>query len=155
MKAMNKKSAKRILLFFVLSVCLVLFLLWIDLVRDTGDRNVNGIYVSESLIIVAQEQNVDYCKLLNKAIEGNDDAIKQLALLKIYDGAGYDHSAVIVDLIKLIGENKFIYSLTSINNEKKKWIKKDIEAGLEYSNNPELQTLTFKEAFPKIYEFLN
>ncbi len=152
---MKKISVKRILLFFALSVCLVFFSLWIYLVSDTGDRYVNGIYVSELLLIVSQEQNIDYCKLLNKAIEGNDSSIKQLALLKIYDGAGYDHSAVVIDLVKLIGEDKFIYSLTSINDEQKKWIKKNIEVGLEYGNNPKLQTQTFKEAFPKIYEFLN
>lgn len=151
---MKKVSVKRILLFFTLPVYLVFFSLWIYLVSDTGGRYVNGIYVSELLLIGSKEQNIEYCELLNDAISGNGSSIKQLALLNIYDGAGYDHSAVVVDLIKLIGEDKFIYSLTSINNEQKKSIKKNIEVGLEYGNNANLQTQTFKEAFPKIYDFV-
>ena len=92
---------------------------------------------------------------MNEAIKGNDLSIRQLALLKVYDGAGYDHGAVIVDLIERIGENLFIESLTNINNEQKQWIKGSIEVGLEYGNNPNLQTQSFKEAFPRIYDFLN
>ena len=119
-----------------------------------GSKVINGIEVSELLLIASKEQNIDYCKLLNEAIEGNNSSIRKLALLKFYDGAGYDHGAVVVDLIELIGEDKFIYSLTTINDEQKKWIKGYIEVGLEYGNNPNLQSQTFKEAFPKIYDFL-
>ena len=120
-----------------------------------GRKELNGIEVSELLLRASKEQNVDYYKLLNEAIKGNDLSIRQLALLKVYDGAGYDHGAVIVDLIERIGENIFIKSLTNINNEQKQWIKGSIEVGLEYGNNPNLQTQSFKEAFPRIYEFLN
>lgn len=140
-----KKIFIKILLSIILSMCFAC----------CGRKVINGIEVSELLLIASKEQNIDYCKLLNESIKGDDSSIRQLALLKIYDGAGYDHGAVVVDLIGLIGEDKFIYSLRTINNEQKKWIKEYIEVGLEYGNNPNLQTQTFKEAFPKIYEFLN
>lgn len=140
---------KIIIKIFLLSI--VLFMCF----ACCGRKVINDIEVSELLLIASKEQNIDYCKLLNESIKGNDSSIRQLALLKIYDGAGYDHGAVVVDLIGLIGEDKFIYSLTTINNEQKKWIKEYIEVGLEYGNNVNLQTQTFKEAFPKIYKFLN
>ena len=119
-----------------------------------GNRAINGIEVSELLLIASKKQNIEYAKLLNDALNGNDSSIRQLALLKIPDGAGYDHSAVVVDLIELIGEDKFIHSLTTISNDQKGWIEKSIGAGLEYGNNPNLQTNTLKEVFPKLYEFL-
>jgi hypothetical protein len=114
---------------------------------------INGIVVSELLLIVSKERHINYCQLLNEATKGNVTSIKQLALLEIYDGVGYDHGGVIVDLIELIGEDKFIQSLAAITNEQKRNVKSYIEAGLEYGNN--LQSKTFKKAFPKTYDFLN
>lgn len=121
----------------------------------SGHKEINGIEVSELLLIASKEQNIDYCKLLNEAFKGNDSSIRQLALLKIIDSAAYDHGAVLVELIEVIGEDKFIHSLTTINNDQKKWIKDYIKVGLEYGNNNHLKTQTIKEAFPKIYQFLH
>ena len=141
---MKKIFIERILLSIVVFMCFTC----------CGTKVINGIEVSELLLIASKEQNIDYCKLLNEAFEGNDSSIRKLVLLKFYDGAGYDHGAVVVDLIELIGEDKFIYSLTTINDEQKKWIIGYIEVGLEYGNNLNLQPQTFKEAFPKVYDFL-
>lgn len=135
--------------FFLLSIILLMCF------ACSGRKVINGIEVSELLVIASKEQKIDYCKLLKESIKGNDSSIRQLALLKINDGVGYDHGAVVVDLIEVIGEDKFINSLATINNEQKKWIKGSIQVGLEYGKNPNLQTQTFKEAFPKIYDFLN
>ena len=58
---MKKISVRRILLFFALSVCLV-FLLWAYLASNTGDRYVNGIYVSELLRISSNRKyTANYC----------------------------------------------------------------------------------------------
>ena len=116
---MKKISVRGILLFFALSVCLV-FLLWTYLVSNTGDRYVNGIYVSELLRISSNRKyTANYCELLNKAIAKDANSIKQLTLLDFGDAAGYDHGTVIVDLIDLIGEEKFIQSLGTINEKQK------------------------------------
>lgn len=120
----------------------------------SGHKEINGIEVSEILLTISKEQNIDYCKLLNKALKGDESSIRQFVLLKFYDSAGYDHGAVLVELIEVIGEDKFIHSLTTINNDQKKWIKDYIKVGLEYGNNNHLKTQTIKEAFPKIYIFL-
>jgi hypothetical protein len=153
---MKKVFLKKILLSIVMLVCLVFLALWIYLVSDTGNRYVNKIYVSELLITVSKEKhNINYCKLLKEATKGNVSSVKQLTLLDFYDGVGYDHGAVIVDLINLIGEDKFIQSLGTLNEEQKSRIISYLMAGLEYGNNPNLQGKTLKEAFYEIYVFLN
>ena len=142
---MKKEFGTKLLLFVILSMCFI---------NCNRYKVINGIVVSELLLSVSKEQHINYCKLLSEAAKGNVNSIKQLALLKFYDAVGYDHSSVIVDLIEVIGEDKFIQSLTPINKEQKQIIKDYIETGLEYGNNSNLQDQTFKEAFPKIYIFL-
>ena len=91
---MKKISVRGILLFFALSVCLV-FSLWTYLVSDTGDRYVNGIYVSELLRISSKRKyTANYCELLKKAIAKDANSIKQLTLLDFGDAAGYDHGTL-------------------------------------------------------------
>lgn len=153
---MKKVSLNKLLLIVGLFICFIFIGLWLYLVNGTGHKVVNGIVVSELLIVVSDEKyNIDYCKLLKKATTNDVNSIKQLALLDFYDGASYDHGIVVVDLIELIGEDKFIHSLKTINIEQKKWIKGYIEVGLEYRDNQNLQAQTLKEVFPKIYDFLN
>ena len=120
-----------------------------------GNKEINGIEVSELLLVVSEEQNIDYCKLLNEATKGNESSIKEIALLDFSDGAAYDHGAVLVDLIEKIGEEKFVQSIKTINDSEKKWIKGYLEAGIEYGSNVNIKGQTLKDVFPKIYDFLN
>lgn len=115
---------------------------------------VNGIVVSELLNSATEKQNVNYSKLLKRATEGDEKSIKQLTLLSFSDASGYDHGAVIVDLIEIIGEDKFIESLSLINYEQKQNIKAYIEVGLEYGNNEKIKAKTIEMAYPKIFTFL-
>lgn len=120
-----------------------------------GHKEINGIEVSELLLVVSEEQNIDYCKLLNEATKGNESSIKEIALLDFSDGAAYDHGAVLVDLIEKIGEEKFVQSIKTINDREKKWIKGFLEVGIEYGGNVNMPGQTLKDVFPKIYDFLN
>lgn len=142
---MNYNFIKKIILYSISLICFVC----------CKSKVISGIYVSESLLIVSEEQGIDYCKLLSKAVNGDDVSIMQLSILKIYESTGYDHGAVIVDLIERIGEDKFIHSLKIVSAEQKKLVKWCIEAGIEYGNNPSLHGKAFKEVFPKVYIFLN
>ena len=142
---MNYYFIKKFMFYSISLICFV----------GCGGKVINGIDVSESLLVVSDEQGIDYCKLLSKAVNGDDVSIMQLSILKFYESVGYDHGAVIVDLIEHIGENKFIHSLKMASAEQKEMIKWYIEAGLEYGNNPSLQDNAFEEVFPKIYFFLN
>lgn len=76
---------------------------------------VNKIVISELLSTVAKERSIDYCKLLETALTGDENAIKKLSLLVFSDAVGYDHGSVIVDLITNIGEVKYIKSISAIN----------------------------------------
>ena len=114
---------------------------------------VDNIEVSELLSTVAKERFIDYCELLQIALEGNKNAITKLSLLEFNDAVGYDHGSVIVDLIIAIGETKFINSISEINKEQKELIESDIDIGLNYGNSP-LKGKTLKSAFPDLYLFL-
>ena len=140
---MNYNFIKKIILYSISLICFVC----------CKSKVISGIYVSESLLIVSEEQGIDYCKLLSKAVNGDDVSIMQLSILKIYESTGYDHGAVIVDLIERIGEDKFIHSLKIVSAEQKNLVKWCIEAGIEYGNNPSLHGKAFKEVFPKVYIF--
>ena len=121
-----------------------------------GNRDIQGIEVSEILLIASKSQNIDYRKLLNKAIKGEDTSIKQLALLEISGGASaYDHGAVLVDLIEKIGEEMFINSVGSLTDSQTVLIRGSIEAGLEYGDNPSFHNKKIDDAFPQLCEFLN
>jgi hypothetical protein len=74
---------------------------------------VDNIEVSELLSTVAKEKSIDYCDLLKTTLIGNKDAIKKLSLLEFNDAVGYDHGAVIVDLIIALGETEYIKSVGS------------------------------------------
>jgi len=143
---MKKVFLNKLLLLVMLSVCFV---------NCNRHKSINGIVVSELLLIASNKQHINYCKLLEEATKGNVSSIKQITLLDFYDGVGYDHSVVIVNLINLIGEDKFIQSLGTINEEQKNKIGSYLMAGLEYGDNPNLQGKAVKEAFPKIHNFLN
>ena len=143
---MKKRFVTKLLLFVILSMCFI---------NCSRSKSVNEIEVSELLLSVSKEQHINYCKLLNEATKGDVTSIKQLVLLRFYDASGYDHGSVIVDLIKIIGEDKFIKSLATINKEEKQIVKGYLVVGLEYRNNSDLHAKTLKDVFPKIYIFLN
>jgi len=158
---MKKVFIKKLLLFVILPICSVLLLYAVlAYFAHYSDKPkcVNGIYVSTAVIIHSREQlKINYCKVLKKATTNDANSIKRLVLLDFTSGvvSSYDHGGVIVDLIELIGEDKFIQSLGIINKEQKNRISSYLMAGLEYGGNPNFQAKTLKEVFPKIYDFLN
>lgn len=138
---------KRIILFSF-------FLILLGCLTNCVNRVTNGIEVSELLLLASREQGIDYCKMLNKAINGDADSIRQFALLEFGDAAGYDHGSVIVKMIKLVGEDSFIQSLSTINDEQKRLIKGYIDAGLEYGTGQPFEVKTINDVFPKLGVFL-
>ncbi len=136
----------RVLLFCILLLCLV---------NCSRQKDVNGIIVSELLINVTENYNINYCEILHDAINGNSITIKKLTLIELYDSIAYDHGSVLVDLIYIIGEDKFINSIITINQKEKNLVRGYLDAGLEYGNNPNLINQSLESAFPIIYKFLN
>jgi len=155
-----KKLSKK-LLFVIMFACSVLslfiiYIYFIIVYIGDHDRIVNGIRVPGILCFNCWENyKINYSKLLEKATINDAKSIKRIVLLD-FDGAySYHHGGVIVDLIGIIGEDKFIQSLTTISSEQKRNVTAYIRVGLEYGSNPNFKGKTLKEAFPKIYIFLN
>lgn len=115
---------------------------------------VNDIEVSELLSTVAKEKSIDYCRLLKIALEGDEDSIKRLSLLQFNDAVGYDHGAVIVNLVLHIGEEKYLKSILTINREEKYLIESYLDIGLVYGNNLTTKNKDLKKVFPDICKFL-
>ena len=131
--------------------------LWTNDIIYFGGKDVDGIYVEECLRIATDDHHgFSYCKLLKKAINGNQEDIKKLMLLDFsHSGeASYDHGDVLVKLIDCLGEETIISSLGSqLTMEKKREIEAYITVGLEYGSNPH-HGQNPEEAFPLLYEYL-
>ena len=116
-------------LFLVLLIVVVIIgsigvYLWTNDIIYFSDKDVDGIYVEEDLRIATDNHyGISYCKLLKKAINGNQEDIKKLMLLDFSGAgaAGYDHGDVLVKLIDRLGEKTIISSLGSqLTKEEKK-----------------------------------
>lgn len=115
---------------------------------------VGNIEVSDLLGTVAKDKSIDYCELLKDALTGNQNAVKKLSLLEFENAVGYDHGAVIVDLIISLGEAEYIKAISTTNKEQKKLISSYIDVGMEYGSNALVKEKDFKKSFPDLYIFL-
>lgn len=136
-------------------IAIAILLLVIVSCGNNRCKSVADIEVSELLRISSNKQDYNYCELLSKAVKEDENSIKKLSLLQFYDAVGYDHGSVIVDLILLIGETKYIEAIDDITPKEKSTIKAYIDVGLEYGNNPAVKDKTLKTAFPELSAFLN
>lgn len=127
-----------------------------DIIYFSG-KDVKGIYVEEELRIVTDYYHgISYCKLLKKAIDGNQKDIKKLILLEFSGAgeAGYDHGNVLVKLIDRLGEETIISSLGSqLTKEEKESIEAYLRVGLEYGSNPH-HGQTLDVSFPLLNQYL-
>ncbi|MCH7408065.1 hypothetical protein MM239_01550 [Belliella sp. DSM 111904] len=115
---------------------------------------ISKIEVSELLEISANERSIDYCGILIKALNGNGESIKELSLMEFQNAAGYNHGAVLVELILITGEMKYLESILGINSEQRNLIKSYVDVGLEYGNIPKLTSKQIETEFPFLYQFL-
>lgn len=134
-----------------IGVLLCLFLLFHSC---SNECSVSGIKVSELLSTSSKEKGINYCTLLDNAANGNEIAIREISLLEFNDATGYDQGEVIVDLILVLGEEKYIKSIASISKKEKILIESYIEIGFAYSEDPNLKNKKFDKVLPRVYSFL-
>lgn len=127
----------------------------LNIISCSEKCQVNDIKVSELLESVSNERSIHYCELLERAIEGDDVAIKKLSLLNFENAVGYDHGGVIVNLIIRIGEDRYLDAIKPLNDDQKKDIGWYLEVGIEYGDNSFVERKELKDVFPKIYRYLN
>lgn len=115
----------------------------------------NEIDIPELLLLYTEEISIDYSNLLNSAISGDLDALREFSLLDFRDAVAYDHGCVMVDMISIVGEETFIKGIETISDQQKVVVKGYISAGLEYGNQVDFGPADFRVVFPKIYAFIN
>ncbi len=142
---MNKNFAKNICLL----ICFVLLLY-----SCSSECSISGIKVNELLFAVSKDRGIDYCSLLEEAVNGNELAIREISLLKFDDATGYAQGTVIVEMILKLGEEKYLKSISSISVKEKKLIKAYIDIGFEYNESKDLKNKELAELFPKVNSFL-
>ena len=148
-KSMSNLQSKSALLLLLL-VCI-----GISSCNEGTCKLPDGNYTSEILAIAAREKNCNYCTLLDSAINGDNNSIKRLALLDFSDAVGYDHGAVLIEVINKIGDAKFTNAITTTSKDQRITIESYLEVGLEYGYRKEYADKSLKEIYPKLYYFLN
>lgn len=151
---------KKIFLVFLIVVAIfgsIGYYLWTNDIIYFSGKDVDGIYVEEELRIATDDYHgISYCKLLKKAIDGNQEDIKKIMQLDFSGAgaAGYDHGDVLVKLIDRLGEETIISYLGSqLTKDEKREIEANIVVGLEYGSNPH-QGQNLERVFPLFYEYL-
>jgi len=155
---MQKETKKR-LFFIVLSVCLVLLLyntlsFFVDAINDSEE--VNGIYIGREILHCAYDKKfINYRKLVRKAIKGNARAIRKIALIDCESSASsfIFNGSVLIDIIEIIGEERFIHIVRNMNKNQKILLRAGIFGGMDIQEH--LKGKKFKEVFPKIYAFVH
>jgi len=139
-----KKYCLLIIIVFLLFAC-----------NNDKCKNVQDIVVS-NLILETIDSSKNYCNLLDKAIRGDKSSIEKISLLNLYDGSGYDHGFVLIQLIEKIGEDSYIKALKKkgLSNDEKSKIKSYLDVGLEYGSK-ENKNKMLKDIYPNIHNYLN
>lgn len=91
-----------------------------------------------------------YCELVNQSLDGNEKAIISLSKVKVYDGAGYEHGAVLIEVIDKMSEQKYIDLLKGdfTTHDISKLFNTYIRAGMDFTDNPKYSRKKVEEAFP-------
>lgn len=115
--------------------------------------NIEGVTVTDLLYRSAAKRSYPLCSLIERGIEKDVKALKELALLQIYDAASYDHGILLVDVIHKVGDSVFLDAIKNIGSEEKEKVRAYLFAGLEYGKRyPESSQL--EQVFPEIAAFL-
>lgn len=128
--------------------------LMLSLISCSEKCKIRNIEISELLVSISHQNNIKYCKILEKSMEGDNKFIRELSLLNFENAVGYDHGSVLVSLILNIGEEKYLEAIKPLNNEQKQRVKAFLEVGIEYGDNYFVNKRGLEEIFPKINEYL-
>lgn len=120
----------------------------------TSKCRIENIDVPETIIINSEEKGIDYCELLEKSVKKDKKSIVKLSLLDFDSSVGYEHGSILVDLIRIIGEEVYIASITEVSVVEKKKIEAFIEIGLMYHSDDSLKEKSIENFFPKLSFFL-
>ncbi|TSB21767.1 hypothetical protein FOR85_12080 [Psychrobacter sp. YGAH215] len=125
----------------VLIVCILVCIISIErylLIKNGGCYyGTHDVRVSRLMLIAADNNNVNYCKLLRSAYK-DDDSLRTFISLQFYDGASYDHANIVYKLYKYYGSQLFWQKIGKLTKSEKNLV----QAYLDYA-------ISEKETFEK------
>ena len=93
----------------------------------------------------------DYVKNLNNAYKGNETALKEFFnYTGFYDGSGYDHGWVLIELMRKVGDSKFSIALKEMDKKRLEDLHDYFMAGLDMHS----MTISLPHQYPKTFEVL-
>jgi hypothetical protein len=108
--------------------------------------------ISDNLKIALGNKYPDYVSMLNKATLGDTFNVRKfLEIDYIGEGGGYDHGWVLVQLMKKVGDEKFVNALQSFDKKKLDNVKQYFEVGIDNGGNK--NAILFNE-YPNTFKYL-
>ena len=108
--------------------------------------------ISNTLEIGLGDRYNEYINVLNRAYDGDSIALGEfLKIDHISDGAGYDHGYVLLQLIKVQGDEKFAETLEKMDDKTVQTVCQYVEVGVD-SNDKDRDDL--KVNYPKVVAIL-
>lgn len=96
-----------------------------------------------------------YCELVNQSLDGNETAITNLSKVDVYDGASYQHGAVLIEVIDKISERKYLDLIqTQLPENMRRRTLSYLHAGMDYTENAKYKGKKMEEAFPLLSQFI-
>lgn len=132
-------------------ICFVILAIFHSSCNDKCE--IKGIEVSDLLSTVSKEKyHINYCDLLESALNGEDKDIEKISLLHFGDGTSYDHGEVLIHLIYNIGEDKYLNAIKNVSKQDRKRLNSYFESGLLYGDL--FYGKNLDSVFPKLSKFL-
>jgi len=96
--------------------------------------NTSSLSIPDTLAtrLKSKSQYRHYVHIVNKSIKGDTLALKEIMLIDdLYDGAGYEHGGVLIEILEKVGDEEFNNVITSLDDSKKENVREYIMAGLD------------------------
>lgn len=107
--------------------------------------------IGTQLLYQADKSDYKYCSLIEKSINGSPEAVKKLSLLYFDSGFGYEHGAVLIEVIDRIGEDEYYKIISQLSEKQQKKALYNVRAGFEAIENPKYKNKSFEKALPRLY----
>lgn len=133
--------------------------LFLLLLVACSSREVKGIRIGDTLYQQQNgQENRQLCTLIERNLEGDPDALRELSEFDCGDGAGcYDLGQVITQIIYRRGEKDFAETVQQAGPENLPRLKSLVRAGLEYGDQDgdgKADERSIEETFPLLNEML-
>lgn len=111
------------------------------------------IKIEDIVLYNANQAGISYCKLVNEALAGDSEAIKELFCQhpSYLDGeSSYLHSFYVYKITQELGEVKLISVMKSFDSKELMYYYSNLEFGMQQESLDQ----TVKDTFPKLYDSL-